>query len=359
MENNGVQPERHNFLQWLPYIVYGAVLLYFGRSIFIPFSFALLISFISYPVCAWLEKKGVGRITAIIISISFFLLLGLCLLAVLVYQFMSFLEEWPLLQIKLSQSISELSQLLISVFGITKGQQENFISSISVSSGSNLLSVLTSTISASVLSMVMFILVPVYTILILYYRRYWVKVLYHIFPTEGKENLRKIIELTIKAYYDFIKGMALVYLIVGVLNSIGLLVLGVPHAILFGFIASILTFIPYIGIIAGSLLPITVAWITYDSFWYPLGIVAIFTFVQYLEANVIFPFAVSNRLNVNALVMLLAIFTGGVLWGVAGMILFVPFVGIVKLIADYSPRWKTISMILGTENGKLTGYENK
>jgi predicted PurR-regulated permease PerM len=141
-----------------------------------------------------------------------------------------------------------------------------------------------------------------------------------------------------------------VYALVGVLNSIGLLLLGVPNAILFGLIASILTFIPYIGIMVGSLLPIAIAWVTYDSIWYPVGIVAMFTFVQYLEANVIFPWAVSNRLNVNTLVVLIAIFVGGLLWGVAGMILFVPFVGILKLIADHNPKLKTLSMALGTHS---------
>jgi predicted PurR-regulated permease PerM len=176
------------------------------------------------------------------------------------------------------------------------------------------------------------------------------KILAYLFPSESDERLREILFLTIKAYYNFIKGTALVYLIVGTLNSIGLLLLGVPHAILFGFIASVLTFIPYVGIIAGSLLPITMAWITYDSVWYAVGVVGIFTFVQYLEANVIFPLAVSSRLNVNTLVMLLAIFIGGVLWGVAGMILFVPFAGIAKLIADHNPRWKIASMILGVES---------
>ncbi len=163
----------------------------------------------------------------------------------------------------------------------------------------------------------------------------------------NRESLREIISLTVTAYYSFIKGMAIVYLVVGILNSIGLLLLGVPHAILFGFIAAVLTFIPYFGIMVGSLLPITVAWVTYNSIWYPIGIIAIFAVVQYLEANIIFPLAVSNRLNVNTFVMLVAIFVGGVLWGLAGMILFVPFVGIAKLIADHNPKWKTLSMILG------------
>lgn len=339
------------FLKWTQYLVFGSAILYFGRDLFIPLSFAVLISFVLYPVCRWLEAKGAGRLSAIIISLTALILLGLLIFALLVSQFISFLDEWPNLQSKLVQSFNELSEFLTSALGIPLDDQKNILSKLSDQSGGNILQMLKSTISASAFSLVLLVLIPVYAVLILYYRVYWMKVLSRIFPEERQEGLREIISLTIKAYYNFIKGMAVVYLVVGALNSIGLLLLGVPHAILFGFIASVLTFIPYIGIIVGSLLPITMAWITYDSIWYPVGIIGIFTFVQYLEANVIFPLAVSSRLNVNTLVMLLAIFAGGILWGVAGMILFVPFIGIAKLIADHNPKWKTASMILGVEQG--------
>lgn len=339
-------------LRWIQYAVYGSVILYFGREVLIPLSFAVLISFVLYPVCAWLEKKGAGRLTAIIIAISFLLILGLLLVALLVNQFLAFLNEWPALQIKVNKAFEELSRLLVEVFNLSREQQINILSKVSDQSGSNLLGVLRSTLSASAVSAVLIFLIPVYAVLILYYRHHWLNILYRLFPFERAESLREILWLTIKTYYNFIKGMALVYLIVGILNSLGLLLLGIPHPFLFGFIASILTFIPYVGIIVGSLLPISMAWITYDSFLYPLGIVAIFTFVQYLEANVIFPVAVSSRLNVNTLVMLIAIFVGNILWGMAGMILFVPFVGIAKLIADHNPKWRTVSMILGMESPK-------
>ena len=330
-------------LKWLQCAVYGSVILYFGKNIFIPISFALLISFILYPICAWLQRKGVGRLMAIIMSITF--------LALLVYQFIGFLDEWPAIQLKFGKAVADMSKM-IEVLGFSKEEQKGIISKMSDQSGSNFLGIIRNTISASAFSIVLLVLIPVYAVLILYYRQYWMKILGRIFPSEKNESLREMISLTIKAYYNFIKGMAIVYLLVGSLNSIGLLLMGVPYAILFGFIASILTFIPYVGIIVGSLLPIAMAWITYDSIWYPVGIVALFTFVQYLEANVIFPVAVSNRLNVNTLIMLVAIFTGGILWGMAGMILFVPFVGIAKLIADHNPKWKTVSMILGTDSGK-------
>lgn len=338
-------------LRILQYIVFGSIILYFGKDVFIPISFALLISFVMHPIVAWMERKGIGRLVAIIIAISLLVLLGLLIVALLIYQFISFMNELPALQEKFSKSLEDLSSMMIEVFGISRERQQEWVTKLTNQSGSSILSFLQNTLAASAFSAVLLVLIPVYSVLILYYREYWMKIVQRLFPKENKESLREIISLTINTYYNFIKGMAVVYLVVGILNSIGLLLLGIPHAILFGFIASILTFIPYVGIMVGSLLPIAIAWITYDSIWYPVGIVAIFAFVQYLEANVIFPIAVSSRLNVNTLVMLIAIFVGGILWGVAGMILFVPFVGIAKLIADHNPKWKTVSMILGI-NGK-------
>lgn len=342
-------------LRILQIIVYSSVILYFGRNIFIPVSFALLISFVLYPICAWMETKKIGRLLAISISMVFLILLGALLVTLFVSQFLSFVDEWPAVKDKLFEAGEGLSQYMVESLGISREKQQAWISSISDPSGGNVLQFIRSTLTASAFSAVLLVLTPLYAILILYYRNYWMEVVYRLFPGEGRDSLRDIVRLTIDAYYNFIKGMGIVYVVVGSLNSVGLLLLGVPHAILFGFIASILTFIPYIGIIVGSLLPITMAWITYDSVWYPVGIIAIFTFVQYLEANIIFPMAVSRRLNVNTLVMLLAIFVGGLLWGMAGMILFVPYAGIAKLIADHNPKWKTLSMILGMDSRKQDG----
>jgi predicted PurR-regulated permease PerM len=339
-------------LRWLQYILYGALLLYFGRDILIPLSFAALISFVLYPVCAWLERRGVGRLTAIILSVILIIILGLLIVALLISQLVAFVEEWPSLLEKINRSFEDISRFLADVLGVSLDQQKSLIARMSDESGGNILQILRRALSASAASAIVLFLIPVYAVLILYYRHQWIRILYRLFPDEKPESLREMLFLTIQTYYNFIKGMALVYLIVGLLNTVGLWLLGIPHPLLFGFVASILTFIPYIGIIAGSLLPITMAWITYDSLWYPVGIVGVFSFVQYLEANVIFPLAVSSRLNVNTMIMLIAIFIGAIVWGMAGMILFVPFVGIAKLIADHNPRWKTVSMILGVEKDR-------
>ena len=198
-------------------------------------------------------------------------------------------------------------------------------------------------------NVVMLVLIPFYAFLILYYRRMLVDLLLGLFSKGRVERMREVIVLAVGTYYGFVKGMIVVYLTVGVLNTIGLLVLGIPHAILFGFLTAFMTFIPYVGIIIASLLPISYAWITYDSAWYPLGVIAIFTFVQYLEANLIFPWAVSQRLKLNTLATLIVIILGGILWGAVGMILFVPFAAILRLVAERMEGWEGLARFLGQE----------
>ncbi len=339
-----------SILRTLQIFLYGSVILYFGKTLFIPLSFAVLISFILYPVCTWLESKSLNRMTAIFFSITLLVLLFTGLLALLAQQFITFLSEWPAIKLKLQDAIEQVSLYLLNTFQLSREEQNDLITQLMNQSGGNLINLIRQTMAAYSFSVVLILLVPIYATLILYYRQRLVKVVYMLFPIESRVGIKKVLGLTITAYYNFIKGMGIVYFAVGTLNSIGLFVLGVPHAIFFGYVVAILTFIPYVGIIIGSLLPITMSWITYNSIWHPIGVIALFSFVQYLEANIIFPLAVSNRLKINALATLCSIILGGIIWGVAGMILFVPFLAIVKLIADNSPKLKTWSILLGTSH---------
>jgi predicted PurR-regulated permease PerM len=79
-------------------------------------------------------------------------------------------------------------------------------------------------------------------------------------------------------------------------------------------------------------------------------VIAIFAVVQYLEANVIFPWAVSQKLNLNTLFTIIAVIAGGIIWGAAGMILFVPFAAILKLIAEKTEGGEALAFLLGNED---------
>lgn len=340
-------PVKANFLQLLQITVLSILLLYFGQSLFIPLSFALLVSFMLYPICHWLEGRGVSRTLAIGISLSGFFILLAAVVGLLVYQFTLFTREWPALSAKITYHLDQLGAGIDDLFQITTAERQSWIKSFTNDIFQNTLSSLPKAIYDTSISTVLLLLVPFYTALILYYRNLLITFLYKLFPASRHADIKVLLPETVHTYFNFIKGMSLVYLIVGVLNSIGLALLGIPNPIFFGFIASILTFIPYVGITVGALLPMSVAWLTYDSIWYPMGVVGIFVFVQILEANVIFPLAVSYKLKLNALVAITVIIAGGILWGAAGLILFLPFVAIFKLIADRIDDLEPIATLLG------------
>jgi predicted PurR-regulated permease PerM len=202
------------------------------------------------------------------------------------------------------------------------------------------------TLSATISTLFMLIMIPIFAALYLYQREVFVKYLEKVTGPSFNGKLHIILQKTSITYFRFIKGTLIVYLIVGILNSIGLYALGIQHALLYGMLTAFMTVIPYIGILISALLPISAAIITKDSMWYPVAIIGVFGFVQYLEANVIFPRVVASQLNVSTWATLVAIIAGTILWGVAGMILFIPFVAIFKIVTDHVEEWEAINVLL-------------
>lgn len=330
------------FLKILLEITLVLALLYFGRTLFVPLFFAVLVSFIIYPFCRWLERKGFSRVLAIAAG----LLVASIPICGIAYVFIAQLFEignhYGFLQQKLHVLLSAIDPGLGKHFSAHPGQGDFLRETFLKNTTQVYKGLLT---SFSVLLQV--VLVPFYTALILYHRKGLLRFFQSFFPAGEAARVHSIIEEIVVTYYNFIKGMLLVYLIVGTLNSVALFLLGIPNSFIYGFTASILTFIPYIGIIVGSIMPVIAAWAMNDGIFYPLGVIASFTFVQFLEANLIFPLAVSYRIKVNTLFTLLAIFLGAIIWGAAGMILFIPFVAILKLVAEKIPRLKPLADVLG------------
>lgn len=323
-------------------IFFGAAILYFGKTLFIPLSYSLLIAIVLYPICRKLENRGWPRSLAISLGLSIVALMFLAILALLVLQVGTLRKDIPELRLRLQPALEQFQRWLAANLGLSDSLQQGWWTRTLDSIGDN-----TGTWFLG-LSNALFVLflVPAFSALLLYNRRQFVQMLEDVCGPAYQGRLHRILDQTVHTYFQFIRGMIAVYFVVGVLNSIGLLALGIRHALLFGFLTAIMTIVPYVGIIISSLLPISVAWITHDSVWYPLGVVAVFGFVQYLEANVIFPRIVAARLDVSTFATLIAIIAGGILWGVSGMILFIPFIGILKIVSGQIPEWKSLNRFL-------------
>jgi len=333
-------------LRWLQIVFFASVLLYAGRLLFVPLSFGLLLAVVLYPSCRWLEAKGLSRGLSITAGLLLLLTITAALASMLTWQVVEFQKDLPQITSKATTAWKNTQQWLSDEWGISLEMQMNWLRNAAMNLSNRIGSFLVGTFNATINVLFFLIIVPLFTALLLYYRHILMQFLYDWLGTHNRTRIKTVAGKAVHTYHNYIKGLTFVYVIVGTLNSLGLWALGIKNPVVFGFVASVLTIIPYIGITVGALLPISVAWLMYDSIWYPLGVIAIFTFVQYLEANVIFPVVVGTQLKVNTLASMVALLAGGILWGVSGMILFLPFVAILKIIADDIDEWKPLRTLL-------------
>jgi len=347
MRNAVIIPiQKLSFLRLLQIVFFVVLALFFGKTLFIPLSYGLFTAVILYPVCKSLEKRKISKQVAIFICLLIIALLITVLLLLLTFEIKAFANDLPLLQNKMTASIAQLQQWLLQRFNISISQQAIWMENLGEGFLKNTANLLQQTLAATFNTVFIACIVPVFMALFLYNRNTFIQFVQSLVGDQFKPQVNRILKVTIHIFHRYIRGMIFVYLTVGTLNTIGLLLLGVKHALLFGMLTAIMTIIPYLGIIVSSILPISVAWITTGNIWVPLGVIAVFGIAQYLEANVIFPFIVGVQLNVNTWATLVAIITGGIIWGVSGMILFMPFVAMLKITSDYIKEWKPLNILL-------------
>jgi predicted PurR-regulated permease PerM len=209
------------------------------------------------------------------------------------------------------------------------------------------------TITSSTTFLTYSVLVIVYTFLFLLYRNSFKKfILFHFKKTEVREKARNILHTIQRVAQNYFYGLFTVIFIVGTLNGFGLWLIGLEYPFLFGYFASLLTIIPYIGTFIGGLLPFLYAVINYPEIWKPIAVVILYTSIQTIEGNILTPKIVGSRVSLNPFIALLSLFIGAALWGLAGMVLFIPLMAIIKVIFDNISPLKPYGLLLGSHFGK-------
>ncbi len=306
-------------------------------NIVIPLAFAAIFAVVLNPPVARLEKRT-GRILAIIIVLlSAFVVISLAMWFI-ISQLAQLVASLPGLEEQFFAFITQTSDSINVLLGISTAEQTQMLKDGLANLSKYMGEVLVSTSYLAYF----FVQVPIYIFLFLLYREKF-KEFFLSFTTDNELSWRKDIEGVIRGY---ISGLTIVVFIAGVLNSIGLLILGIDHAIFFGFLSGALTMIPYIGITIGATLPALLALVTKDSVWYAVGVVGVHALVQFLEGNWITPKITGSKISINALAAILALLIGGKILGIAGMILAVPCIGILKIVMSYSASLKPFVILL-------------
>lgn len=316
-------------------------------GILLPIAFSALLAVLLLPICRRLELWGLPRALAIVVC----LLLVIILLSGLFYlfgtQLVQFRDEIPLFQQKLAEYFDQIQQMLSSKFGFQPMSKDQVIDqsldTLKERAGGWLGTTLNTT--TSVLSVVT--LIPIYIFCLLYYRDHMRQFLFRFVSPDKRTSVLHTMDSIQTVVQAYISGLLTVIVIVAVLNAIGLLLLGVKFAIFFAIFASVLAIIPFIGIFIGATLPTLITLVETGSPLKALGVIGVFTFVQFLEGNFITPTITGSKVSINPMAAIIALILGGELWGTPGMILSIPLVAVIKVVLDASKATEPWGFLIG------------
>ncbi|MDR6843722.1 AI-2E family transporter [Flavobacterium granuli] len=332
---------------------------YMIQDFLIPLFFAIILSILIYPIAHYFESRlCFNRIVSITIAITIFTSLVFTVFILIGLQFEEIVSKSDKYYVQIEQKIIPLLTQTEKSTGISSkdiiGSNDLEIKEIAKQNSTNIMDFVAT--SGSILGD--FVLSPLYMFLFLLYRNFLVSFIYKATARVcNKTKMRFILNGIYKVQQNYLSGLIMVMAIVGILNSLGLFLLGIEHALFFGFLAALLLLIPYIGIIIGSLLPALIAFATKDSYWYAVGVIAIFGFIQFLEGNLITPKITGSKVSLNAFVSILSIILFSMLWGIPGMILALPITASLKVIFDNSEKMKPMGILLGEAKEKY--FNNK
>ena len=325
------------------------ILLANGKFILMPLAFAALLAMLLEPVSRWFERLKIGRAGGIVLSmlLAFILLAGV--FSLLSIQLVQFLNDLPEAQERLQSISGELLTFFQQTFGISPDQQVNFLQqglqTVIDKSGQYL----STAVSATTNVFTTVAILPFFIFFMIYYKDRYRTFLQKVWKTENTRKIDAMVSDVQSVAQHYIVGMLMVISILALLNGIGLWILGLEHAVFFAVFAAVLAIIPYIGIIIGSLPAILYAVLFTDSLLVPGGVVAVFAGVQFLEGNFITPNIIGSRVSINPFMALVALIIGGELWGISGMILFVPFLGILRCVFDEIEELRPYGYLFGSK----------
>ncbi|QNF35038.1 AI-2E family transporter [Adhaeribacter swui] len=308
------------------------------KSILVPICFSGLFALLLVPLCERLERWRFPRPLAILLCIILIIAFLAGLIWLLSSQLVSFIQELTTLSDKVNEYIQKVQVFLLNNFGIKPTNGREFITKNMGTLQQTGTTILTGTLSLTTGALSVLTIIPIYIFFMLYYREHFRRFMFKFITRDKRSTLMQTIDNIQKVVASYITGLLIVIVIVAILNMMGLMIMGVPYAVFFGIFASVLTIIPYIGILIGAALPALYTLVLTGSLVQALVVIGIFAFVQFLEGNFITPNITGSKVSINPFAAILALIIGGEIWGAAGMILSIPIIAILKVLFDaYEP----------------------
>jgi len=337
------------FAYFLIITVITGYVLVIGKFIIVPIVFAALLSIMVQPISNFLERYIRWKVPAILLTFLAVLVPVSGIIMFFSYQLGDVIQNMPAITDNLKHATDLVFAWLEDQFGITRAQSWDWLRS-------NFSRILDSPIqffkgglSSGTAFLLNFFMVLIFMFFFLLYRGAIKNFILLQFKPASRQQGREILYQIQYLVRHYLYGLLMVILILAILNSIGLLIIGVGYAVFWASLAAFLSIIPYIGTTLGGLLPFMYSFATATNWWQPLAVVALYFSVQQVEGNLITPYVVGSNVKINPFIAIISLLIGGVLWGLAGIVLGIPIAAILKLIFDHVDALKPVGALMSRD----------
>ena len=326
-------------------------ILILAKNILIPLSVALLISFILFPVAKKFETWKINRIFAAFLSIFSVILIIVGVVYFFSTQIIAISKEFTDFQDRIVNAFADVTVYINNNVSFVENlERDELLNRMKQWLTDSTGSLISKTVNSTATFMAGLMATIVFTFLLLIYRDGLTQAFLAFSPPEKRNRVFKMFKSVQQVGQKYLVGMLVLTIVIGLANSIGLLIIGIDNPFLFGFLGAALAIIPYIGTAMGAIIPVIYAFVSYDSPWMAVAVALLFWFVQLVSDNFLTPKIVGGSLNINALTAILSLFIGAAVWGLAGMILFLPFAAMLRVICEEFEELKPVALIMGEQN---------
>ena len=314
------------------------------QGILLPFATGLAIAYILAPLVGRLEELGVPRALASLFVLILFLL-GVALIVVTLVpliqgQIMQLITRAPSLVRSLQDQVGQWIQLLqerLPAEDVSK--LRDLLGAKLGEAVVWLVGLLQGMVTSSFAILNVLSLVVVTPIVLFFLLRDWDKMVAHIdtqLPRQSLDTIRGQARAVSDTLVGFVHGQALVCLILAVYYGIALTIAGIGSALALGVLIGVLAIIPMLGVTTGFLLSVSLAASQYGTWTAILEVIGIFVFGQLVEANILTPKLVGDRIHLHPVWVIFALFAGGTLYGFVGILVAVPAAAVIGVLARFA-----------------------
>lgn len=337
------------------FIVAILALFYIGKGFFIPFIFAVFIATLIEPLANKLKHWDVSNFWSSFISTFIVLVVVGGFAFLLFYQLTVFAGDFSEIKERILDFFKKIQQHFYQFTGVPPQEQRHLLNQHSDTMLATFEQRLTTALGNVVTASAQFFLVLVYTFLLLFYRGKFYKFLFMYVPEAKQNQGRKMLKAIKKVAHHYLWGRIQVMVLLAIMYIITFWIFDVRYALLLTLFGSLITIIPYIGPFLSGILPILIVLVFGRDYTEVLLFTSVILVIQLIESYVLEPLILGSEVQLNPLAVIIAIIAGGMIWGIAGMILFIPIFAMIRIICSHTPKLKPVAYLLGSNKGELQG----